>query len=105
MIWAEKMGDEKKQRKQRQKYPRPTSKGCLQVEACRKLGYKSSKTIYRLLDRKVLEDYCYYKNDRRYLILEPPNLPILAEKIKENIQYKKSNIRTNNYDDDQFFGF
>ena len=97
----------KKQRKQRQKYPLdPPPKGVYTIqEACRKLGYKSSKTIYRLLDRKVLEDYCYYKNDRRYLILEPPNLPILAEKIKENIQYKKSNIRTNNYDDDQFFGF
>ena len=55
--------------------------------------------------RNLLEDYCYFKNDRRYLILEPQNLPTLAEKIKENIQYKKSNITTNNYDDDDLFGF
>ena len=41
----------------------------------------------------------------KYLILEPQNLPTLAEKIKENIQYKKSNITTNNYDDDDLFGF
>ena len=34
----------------------------------------------------------FEKSGRIYLILEPPNLPSLAEKIKANIQYKKSNI-------------
>ena len=70
-----------------------------QIEACtisetaRKLGYKSTKTIYRLLNRDVLEDYIYLeKSGRVYLILEPPNLPNLAVKIKANIQIRKRNI-------------
>ena len=62
-------------------------------ETARKLGYKSTKTIYRLLNRKVLEDYVYLeKSGRVYLVLEPPNLPTLAEKISGNIQFKKSNV-------------
>ncbi len=63
------------------------------AETARRLGYKSSRTIYRLLNRDVLEDYVYLtQSGRVYLILEPPNLPTLAEKIAANIQYKKSNI-------------
>ena len=63
------------------------------TEASRRLGYKSTKTIYRLLNRKVLEDYVYLeKSGRVYLVLEPPNLPTLAEKISGNIQFKKSNV-------------
>ena len=62
-------------------------------ETARKLGYKSTKTLYRLLSREVLEDYVYLKKfGRVYLILEPPNLPTLAEKIKANIQIRKNNI-------------
>ena len=75
-------------------------------ETSRILGYKSTKTLYRLLNRDVLEDYIYLEQSGRvYLMLEPPNLPTLAERIKENIQHKKSNITANNYDDDEFFGF
>ena len=60
------------------------------TQAAKKLGYKSTKTIYRLLNRKVLEDYVYLeKSGRVYLVLEPPNLPTLAEKISGNIQLKK----------------
>tara|TARA_B100000287_G_C20095473_1_gene568219 strand:+ start:74 stop:325 length:252 start_codon:yes stop_codon:yes gene_type:complete len=63
------------------------------AETTRKLGYKSSKTIYRLLNREVLEDYVYlHQSGRVYLILEPPNLPTLAEKISANIQYRRKNI-------------
>ena len=62
-------------------------------ETARKLGYKSTKTIYRLLNRDVLEDYVYIeKSGRVYLMLEPPNLPNLAVKIKANIQIRKRNI-------------
>ena len=62
-------------------------------ETARRLGYKSTKTIYRLLNRDLLEDYVYLeKSGRVYLMLEPPNLPTLREKIASNIQYKKSNI-------------
>ena len=63
------------------------------AETARRLGYKSSKTIYRLLNRDVLEDYIYlHHSGRVYLILEPPNLPTLAEKITANIQYRRKNI-------------
>ncbi len=59
----------------------------------KKLGYKSTKTIYRLLNRKLLEDYVYLeKSGRVYLVLSPPNLPTLAEKIKANIQVRRNNI-------------
>ena len=63
------------------------------TEAAKKLGYKSTKTIYRLLHRDVLENYIYLeKSGRIYLILEPPNLPVLSEKIKANIQVRRNNI-------------
>ena len=62
-------------------------------ETARKLGYKSTKTIYRLLNRKVLEDYIYLeKSGRIYLILEPPNLPTLANKIRGIIHIRRNNI-------------
>ena len=62
-------------------------------ETARKLGYKSTKIIYRLLNREVLEDYVYLERSGRvYLVLEPPNLPTLAEKIRGNIQFRGKNI-------------
>ena len=62
-------------------------------ETARRLGYKSTKTIYRLLNRDLLEDYVYLeKSGRVYLMLEPPNLPTLAEKIRGNIQFRRKNI-------------
>ena len=62
-------------------------------ETARRLGYKSTKTIYRLLKRDLLEDYVYLeKSGRVYLILEPPNLPTLAEIIRGNIQFRSKNI-------------
>ena len=67
------------------------------AETIRKLGYKSSKTIYRLLNKipSPLEEYIWYEypnaigRKRIYLMLEPPNLVSLAEKIKANIQVRK----------------
>ena len=62
------------------------------------LGYKSTKTIYRLLDRGVLDDYVWheypnkYGKKKVYLMQEPPNLPTLAEKIRTNIQFRRKNI-------------
>ena len=62
-------------------------------QAARQLGYKSTKTIYRLLSREILEDYIHLeKSGRVYLILKPPNLPTLADKIKANIQIRNRNI-------------
>ena len=62
-------------------------------ETARRLGYKSTKTLYRLLRRKVFEDYVYIeKSGRIYLILEPPNKISLKKKILDNIQLRKNNI-------------
>ena len=62
-------------------------------ETARRLGYKSTKTIYLLLKRDLLEDYVYLeKSGRVYLMLDPPNLPTLAEKIRGNIQFRSKNI-------------
>ena len=62
-------------------------------ETARRLGYKSTKTLYRLLSREILKDYVYLERSGRvYLILEPANLPTLAEKIKGNIQFRSKNI-------------
>jgi len=62
-------------------------------ETARRLGYKSTKTIYRLLNRDVLEDYVYLERSGRvFLMQEPPNLPTLSEKIKANIQVRRNNI-------------
>ena len=66
---------------------------CTISETARRLGYKSTKTIYRLLNRKVLEEYIFCEKSRRvYLMLEPPNLPTLEEKIKANIQIRRNNV-------------
>ena len=63
------------------------------TETARRLGYKSTKTLYRLLRRKVFEDYVYIeKSGRIYLILEPPNKISLKKKILDNIQLRKNNI-------------
>ena len=63
------------------------------AETTRKLGYKSSGVIYRLLNKNILEDYVYLtRSGRVYLMLEPPNLPTLEEKIKTNIQVRRNNI-------------
>ena len=62
-------------------------------QTTKKLGYRSTKTLYRLLSREVLEEYVYLeKSGRVYLMLEPPNLPTLEEKISANIQFRRNNI-------------
>ena len=62
-------------------------------ETASRLGYKSTKTLYRLLNRDVLEDYIFLeKSGRVYLMLELSNLPILADKIKANIQLRRNII-------------
>ena len=68
------------------------------TESARRLGYKSTKTIYRLLDRGVLDDYIWLEYPNKfgkkkvYLMQEPPNLVSLADKIRANIQVRKNNI-------------
>ena len=61
-------------------------------ETARKLGYRSTKTIYRLLNRKVLEDYVYLEKSGRVLLIhEPPNKISLKKKIIDNIQLRFNN--------------
>ena len=61
-------------------------------ETARRLGYKSTKTIYRLLNKYLLEDYIYQDNSGRiYLIFESPNKISLKKKILDNIQIRKNN--------------
>ena len=68
------------------------------TESARRLGYKSTKTIYRLLDRGVLDDNIWLEYPNRfgkkkvYLMQKPPNLVSLADKIRANIQVRKNNI-------------
>ena len=68
------------------------------TESARRLGYKSTKTIYRLLDRGVLDEYIWLEYPNKfgkkkvYLMQEPPNLVSLADKIRANIQVRKNNI-------------
>ena len=53
---------------------------------------KSTKTIYRLLNRKVLEDYVYLEKSGRVLLIhEPPNKISLKKKIIDNIQLRSNN--------------
>ena len=43
------------------------------AETTRKLGYKSSGVIYRLLNKNILEDYVYLtRSGRVYLIFDKP---------------------------------
>ena len=68
------------------------------TETARRFGYKSTKTIYRLLDRGVLNDYIWLEYPNKfgkkkvYLMQEPPNLVSLADKIRANIQVRRNNI-------------
>ena len=68
------------------------------TETSKLLGYKSTKSIYKLLDRGILNDYIWHEfpdkigRKKVYLMQEPPNLPTLAEKIKANIQVRRNNI-------------
>ena len=61
------------------------------TETAKLLGYKSTKTIYRLLDRGVLDDYVWLEYPNKfgkkkvYLMQAPPNLVSLADKIRANI--------------------
>ena len=62
-------------------------------ETSRRLDYRSTKTLSRLLSCEVLEDYVYLeKSGRVYLMLESPNLPTLAEEISANIQFRRKSI-------------
>ena len=68
------------------------------TETAKLLGYKSTKTIYRLLGKGVLDDYIWLEYPNKvgrkkvYLMQEPPNLVSLADKIRANIQVRKNNI-------------
>ena len=77
----------------------------LEIEACtitevaRIFGYKSTRTLYTLLNKGKLDDYIWTDiSGRVYLMLEPPNQIPLAKKILKNIQIRRYNaIRNSGY--------
>ena len=75
--------------------------------AAKKLGYKSTKTIYRLLKRGLLEEYVYLeKSGRIYLILEPPNLLIsFAAGERTTEQRTKKKIKRKTFSHFSFIAF
>ena len=63
------------------------------TECARIFGYKSTRTLYTLLNKGKLDDYIWTDiSGRVYLMLEPPNKIPLAKKILKNIQIRRNNI-------------
>ena len=63
------------------------------TECARIFGYKSTRTLYTLLNKGKLDDYIWTDiSGRVYLMLEPPNQIPLAKKILKNIQIRRNNI-------------
>ena len=63
------------------------------TEVARIFGYKSTRTLYNLLNKGKLDDYIWTDiSGRVYLMLEPPNQIPLAKKILKNIQIRRNNI-------------
>ncbi len=69
------------------------------TEVSRIFGYKSTRTLYNLLNKGKLDDYIWMDiSGRVYLMLEPPNKIPLAKKILKNIQIRRYNaIRNSGY--------
>ena len=69
------------------------------TEVARIFGYKSTITLYNLLNKEKLDDYIWTDiSGRIYLMLEPPNQIPLAKKIMKNIQIRRYNaIRNSGY--------
>ena len=63
------------------------------THTARLLGYKSTKTLYRLINRGVLDDYLIESSSGRlFLNLNPAGFIPLKEKIKRNIQKRIFNV-------------
>ena len=72
------------------------------TQAARLLGYKSTKTLYRLLNKGVLDDYLIESTSGRlFLNLNPAGFIPLKEKIKRNIQKRLHNVITTKQSDQQ----
>ena len=66
------------------------------THAARLLGYKSTKTIYRLLNSGKLDEYIVESvSGRIFLQLEPQGCVHLEQKIKNNIQRRVYNVIKN----------
>ena len=70
------------------------------THAARLLGYKSTKTLYRLINRGVLDDYLIESiSGRLFLNLNPVGFIPLKEKINRNIQKRIHNVITTKQSD------
>tara|TARA_Y100000766_G_scaffold256959_1_gene244126 strand:- start:1803 stop:2036 length:234 start_codon:yes stop_codon:yes gene_type:complete len=62
-------------------------------QTARLFGYKSTKTLYRLLNKGVLDDYLIESTSGiLFLQLEPQGCIPLEQKIKNNIQSRVYNV-------------
>ena len=63
------------------------------TNAARLLGYKSTKTLYRLLDKGVLDEYIVESiSGRVFFQLQPQGCIPLEQKIRRNIQRRVYNV-------------
>ena len=69
------------------------------TEVARIFGYKSTITLYTVLNKEKLDDYILPDiSGRIFLMLSPPNQIPLAQKILKNIQIRRYNtIRNSGY--------
>ena len=63
------------------------------THTARILGYKSTKTLYRLINRGVLDDYLIESTSGRlFLQLEPQGCLPVGDKIRKSIQRRIYNV-------------
>jgi len=63
------------------------------THAARLLGYKSTKTLYRLLNKGKLDDYVVESiSGRVFFQLQPQGCIPLEQKIRKNIQRRVYNV-------------
>ena len=63
------------------------------TQTARLFGYKSTKTLYRLLNKGVLDEYIVESlSGRVFFQLEPQGCIPLEQKIRRNIQRRVYNV-------------
>ena len=63
------------------------------TQTARLFGYKSTKTLYRLLNKGVLDDYVVESiSGRVFFQLQPQGCIPLEKKIRKNIQRRVYNV-------------
>ena len=67
------------------------------TQTAKLFGYKSTKTLYRLLNKGVLDDYVVESvSGRVFFQLQPQGCITLEQKIRKNIQRRVYNVLKEN---------